>query len=196
MGEEYLPAQKKITKEMILKASMKLLRENGYEALNVRTIAQKLGCSTQPIYYLFHNFDELKEELRTEAANYHRMLVKECLEGKEYDNYRAYGIALVRFATQEKEMFRYLYLYDTRGGKRIDDVNLPQILDVMEERYGYTRDVAEKIHMEMSFYTYGIAMMMNTGYLELTEEEISEHLHTEFLALVRVYGIPPKRKEL
>lgn len=93
-------------------------------------------------------------------------------------------------------MFRYLYLYDTRGGKRIDEVNLPQILDVMEERYGYTKDVAEKIHMEMSFYTYGIAMMMNTGYLELTEEEISEHLHTEFLALVRVYGIPPKRKEL
>ena len=190
-----MPAKRKVTKEMILDTSLSILRKEGYEALNARTIAKELGCSTQPVYYVFENLEELKSELRILAADYHRQIVKECLEGKGYDNYRAYGIAFVRFAVEEKELFRYLYLYDSKGGKAVDDVNLPQILDVMEGRYGYSREVAEKIHREMSFYSYGIAMMMSTGYLVLSEEEVSEHLHTEFMALISIYGAPPRMKQ-
>lgn len=186
-----MPAKKKITKEMILENSLQLLREQGYEAINVRTIAKRLGCSTQPVYYVFTNLDELKEELKSTAANYHRKIVKECLDGEEYDAYRAYGIGFVRFAVEERELFRYLYLYGRKGGKDVDDIHLPQIIQLMQNIYGYTEEVARNFHHDMSFYSYGIAMMMNTGYIELTEEEVSERLHTEFMALTSVYGPPP-----
>ena len=38
-----------ITKEMILEASYELLEEHGIEAVQIKQIAAKLGCSTQPV---------------------------------------------------------------------------------------------------------------------------------------------------
>ena len=62
----------------------------------------------------------------------------------------------------------------------------------MQKNYGYDRETVMQLHTNMSFFTYGIAMMMNTGYLKLSEEEIAEKLHLEFMALARIYGAPPR----
>ena len=44
-----MPAKKLVTREMILTAALKLLREQGYEAVNIKQLANALNCSTQPI---------------------------------------------------------------------------------------------------------------------------------------------------
>ena len=43
-------APKRITRETILQSAFTLLCKEGYEALNARSLARKMGCSTQPIY--------------------------------------------------------------------------------------------------------------------------------------------------
>ena len=48
-----MPAKKQVTKEMILNAALKLLQEQGYDAVNLRQLAKELGCSTQPVYLSF-----------------------------------------------------------------------------------------------------------------------------------------------
>ena len=37
--------------------------KGGFSAVNARSVAKKLGCSTQPIYFSFKNMDELKTAL-------------------------------------------------------------------------------------------------------------------------------------
>ena len=48
---------KKITKDMIMDSSLEIIKKEGIENLNVRNIATKLNCSTQPIMYHYKNMD-------------------------------------------------------------------------------------------------------------------------------------------
>ena len=43
-----MPPRKRIFREDILKAAVRLVREDGPPALSVRNIAKALNCSTQP----------------------------------------------------------------------------------------------------------------------------------------------------
>ena len=60
---EKMPAIKKISKETVIDAAVDVLREDGFSAINARSVAKKLGCSTQPIYHSFRNMEELKTAL-------------------------------------------------------------------------------------------------------------------------------------
>ena len=48
-----MPAVKKVTREKIVDAAVRVLQEDGYSAVNARSVAKKLDCSTQPIYSEF-----------------------------------------------------------------------------------------------------------------------------------------------
>lgn len=186
-----MPAKKKIEKEMLVTKALEILRKEGFSAINARRLAKELNCSTQPVYYIFGTMEALKNELKVEATKIHSQLVRQYLDQVEYADYSAYGLGFIRFATKEKELFRFLYLYDEKGGKRVDDVHLELIYDVMQKNYGYDRETVIQFHTNMSYFTYGIAMMMNTGYLMLSEKEVAEKLHLEFMALAKIYGAPP-----
>lgn len=66
-----MPAAKRITGEEIISAAFCVLRESGFAAVNARSVAKKLGCSTQPIYLCFKNMKELKAALTARAAQQH-----------------------------------------------------------------------------------------------------------------------------
>ncbi len=55
-----MPPKVKITKEMILNTVLDITREVGFEAVNARSIASKLQCSTRPIFTCYENMNELK----------------------------------------------------------------------------------------------------------------------------------------
>ena len=50
-----MPAVRKVSKEQIIDAAVEVLRDDGFSAINARSVAKKLGCSTQPIYFSFKN---------------------------------------------------------------------------------------------------------------------------------------------
>lgn len=192
-----MPAIKKISKEAIVKAAFSILRKEGYEAVNARSIAKKLGCSTQPIYRSFEGMEELKLELVKAAGERHSSEVLRYMNKSKYTKYKAYGLGFVRFAVEEKELFRYLYLTPRDDKlKPYLDVNLTDIHRTMCEEYGYDMETAEKFHFDMTIYSYGLAIGMNIGTMEMSDEEISERLQTEFIALTKIYGVPSKRPQL
>ena len=57
-----MPAKKIISKEMILIEAINLIEEEGTLKLNARSLANRLNCSTQPIYHSFINMDDLFPE--------------------------------------------------------------------------------------------------------------------------------------
>ena len=62
-----MPAAKKVSRDEIIDAAIDVLRDDGFSAINARSVAKKLGCSTQPIYFSFKNMDELKAALTEHA---------------------------------------------------------------------------------------------------------------------------------
>lgn len=55
-----MPPKVKITKEMVINAAFEVTREHGIEAVNAKSVANYLKCSTQPVMYNFATIEELK----------------------------------------------------------------------------------------------------------------------------------------
>ena len=54
-----MPPKVKVTKEAIINAAVNIVRSSGAQAINARTIASVLNCSTQPVFSNFATMDEL-----------------------------------------------------------------------------------------------------------------------------------------
>ena len=119
-----MPAIKKISKEDVIDAAVEVLREDGFSAINARSVAKKLGCSTQPIYHLFRNMEELKAALTECAIQMHTQRVRDSLRSHEGNDsrYSSYGMGFVKFAAEEKQFFRWLYLDGEQFGPYQNDV--------------------------------------------------------------------------
>ena len=199
-----MPASKKISKEAIIEAAVDVLRENGYASVNARSVAKKLGCSTQPIYLSFQNMEELKNALTERAIDLHTKHVRDSLQMHDdnestyshYSRYSSYGMGFIQFAAQEKQLFRWLYLDGRQLGPYQNDVLLPEIIEVMQEEFGYGEEIARKIHRDMAYYSYGMAILANTDHLNLTDQEVLEAFRREFSALTAYYGVPAKKPEV
>ena len=192
-----MPAVKKVSREEIVEAALEVVRDGGFSAVNARSVAKKLGCSTQPIYFSFQNMDELKAALTERAIQMHERRVRDSLhahEGRD-SRYSSYGMGFVRFAAEEKQLFRWLYLEGEQLGPYQNDILLPEVIGVIMEEFGYGEDVARRFHQDMIYFTYGLAILANTGHLPLTETELREAFRREFRALIAIYGKPPKLPE-
>lgn len=153
-----MPAIKKISKEAIIDAAVDVLREGGAAAINARSVAKKLGCSTQPIYLSFQNMDDLKADMTQRAIALHTQHVRNSNSDTQYS---CYGMGFVKFAEEERHLFRWLYLDGEQFGPYWDDVLLPEIIAAMVNEYGYTEEVARKLHQDMTYYSYGMAILAN-----------------------------------
>ena len=194
-----MPAIRKTSKEAIINAAVDVLRESGAAALNARNVAKKLGCSTQPIYLCFQNMEDLKAAMTRQAIALHTQSVREWLHilnaddscYRQHSHYSSYGIGFVKFAALEKHLFRWLYLGGGQPGPHQDDVLLPEIIAAIVNEYGYSEELAEKLHRDMTYYSYGLAILANTGHLNLTDAELLASFRREFTALAAYYGVSP-----
>lgn len=183
-----MPAIKKISKEAIIDAAVDVLREGGAAAINARSVAKELGCSTQPIYLSFQNMDDLKAAMTQRAVALHTRHVRNSNSDTQYS---CYGMGFVKFAEEERHLFRWLYLDGEQFGPYRDDVLLPEIIAAMGNEYGYTEEVARKLHQDMTYYSYGMAILANTGHLNLTDAELRAAFRREFTALTAYYDVSP-----
>lgn len=189
-----MPAVKKVSKDDIIDAAIDVLRDDGFSAINARSVAKKLGCSTQPIYFSFKNMEELKSALTERAIELHTQHVRDSLKAHAGNDsrYSSYGMGFVKFAAEEKQLFRWLYLEGKQLGPYQNDVLLPEVIAVIMDEFGYSEDTARRFHQDMIYFSYGLAILANTDHLHLTETELREAFRREFRALVSIYGKPTK----
>lgn len=187
-----MPAVKKVTRDDIVNAAFDVLRDGGFASVNARSVAAKLGCSTQPIYLSFRNMDELKQELSKRAMKAHtdRIIASFRENNAPRIRYIDYGIGFVRFAEQEKQLFRWLYLEGGQIGARLGDIHIDEIVQIVSEDFGYDEETARRLHLDMMYYSYGLAILANTGAPHMDDDTLKQALHREFVALQSIYGKP------
>lgn len=56
-------------KNMILETAVQLAKEEGIENVTARKLANKIGCSTQPIFRVYANMTELYTEVYQKAID-------------------------------------------------------------------------------------------------------------------------------
>ena len=160
-----MPAKKQITKDMILNAALKLLREQGYEAVNLKQLAKELGCSTQPVYLSFSGMDELRGELIPLAVAGFERYMK---DGSEDGVVCLYGMRYIAFAKEEPHLFRFLFMRPNAFSE-IKQALLAMIecsIEKLMAAYHISHEEADILHDQLWMHAHGIASMIATDFCD------------------------------
>ncbi|MBQ7347844.1 MAG: TetR/AcrR family transcriptional regulator [Clostridia bacterium] len=184
-----MPAKKQITRQAILDAAFELIRKNGMGTVNAREVARRMGCSTQPIYLSFANMEELKAALVQKADALYQSYVAQDIASGAYPPYKASGMAYIRFAKEEKELFKLLFMRDrTQEDPPTESPEYLALIALLRKNNGLSDDEARLFHLEMWTYVHGIAAMTATDYLELDSTLASRMLTDAYEGLRYRYG--------
>lgn len=185
-----MPPKIKVTKDDIISAAVEIVRKSGAQAINARTVASALNCSTQPVFSNFSTMDELRFAVVEKADKLCAEYIEREMHSNKYPAYKASGMAYIRFAKEEKELFKLLYMRDTTS----ESVNpKSEINDAMDEivttSTGLSGDEAKLFHLEMWAYVHGIATMLVTGYFDIEWDLISRMLTDSYQGLRKQYSM-------
>ncbi len=182
-----MPKNVRISKDMILEAAFEIVRQFGIEKLSNRELANKLKCSIRPIYYQFENVEELQKELYSKIEKYfYDFLLNNMVE--EIPKYKQVGINYIKFAKKEKKLFQTLFMSETglapevfvaKNGEDYKEIEkLIKISTNLEEN-----DIKD-FHTKMWIFCHGIATLVASNTINLTDYQIQQLLSYEFQALM------------
>ena len=180
-----MPPKVKVTREMVADASFEVIRTSGHENLNARTIAEHLGCSTQPVLYNFKTVDEIREAAYEIADRYHTDFIMP----KETDEnpMLSLGLNYVRFGQEEKNLFRFLFQTDKFGGKDIkalmSDPDLSGVLEIMADGLHVGRDRAAEMFLAFFCVAHGMASLLANNSMEYDEKQCRKMLENVFFGM-------------
>lgn len=158
-----MPPVAKVKKEMVLNEGLSIIRRQGIRNLNVRNIAKGLNCSTQPIMYLFKNMDTLKEELYVYANEYHTEYLMQDV-GEE--PLLSIGINYIRFACEEKNLFKFLFesnKFENKSFLNVIDSNeneLEFIFDIISSSADISKKEAKELFESIFISAHGMASLI------------------------------------
>ena len=181
-------ANKVIPKEIILNASLELMRKEGVTALSVRAIANTCNCSTQPIYLSFKGIDEIKAELYKLSLNYFYKFIENEIRAGQYPEYKAVGMGYVKFAREERELFKYLFMDIPRAKPDSLNDSFDKSIEIIEKSLNVSKEIAERIHTEMWIFGHGMATMYVTNFLRFDLDTVSELYTDVFNSIIKTFG--------
>lgn len=179
-----MPPKCLYTRQEIIETAVQLVQEEGMSALTARALAGRLGCSVKPIFGLFQGMEDVQAEVLLAANQRYCDYLRIDMESGKYPPYKASGMAYIRFAREQRELFKILFMRDRSREKiREDRDSIRQLLDLIQQNLHISEDEANLFHMEMWIYVHGIATMIATSYLDWDEPTISRVLTDAFIGL-------------
>lgn len=186
-----MPPISKITKEMIINSGKEIIRAEGIENLNVRKIALKLNCSTQPIMYHYKTVDKLKNEIYMAVDEYHSKYLMN-INCDKNNPMLEIGLRYILFAVEEKNFFRFLFQTDKFSN--IDftqllkeyDVNLSAIYEILQKETSMTKEQCKETFASLFITAHGMASLLANNAMKYDEEYCINILENAF------YGVKEK----
>lgn len=179
-----MPPKFKFTRDEITNAALNVTRKNGISGLTARALAAELGCSVKPIFGLFKNMEEVGQEVLAASDLLYQNYLREDMAKGKYSPYKASGMAYIRFAKEERELFKLLFMRD-RSREKIEEnkEEIRPLMQLIQQNLGISEDEAYLFHLEMWLYVHGIATMIATSYLDWDDEFISRVLTDAYMGL-------------
>ncbi len=176
-----MPSSPKIPKEQILDTALKMLIRDGYATINIKTVAQELNCSTQPISRCFGSMDGFRQELVKAAAEYVRKKVFPD-EGITYDDVRKWGRNYLDIAIDEPHLFQFICMGASERKEKNgmwswkDYAQNMKIMDEMIRKYSLTPERASEFMQTVIIYIHGIACLVASNLAIENRETVYQML--------------------
>ena len=168
----------KFTKEQMVKAAVRVARDRGIDGLTAKTMADELGISTQPIFTAFGSMDEVKREVYAAAVSVYEGYAE--LGLKEKIPFLGVGMQYIRFARQEPELYRLLFLSQTqeneysavRSMQHLQELVRPTLIRI----YHITAEEADLYFRDLWFVVHSLATLIVTGDCPYSDQQIGQIL--------------------
>ncbi|MCM1243124.1 MAG: TetR/AcrR family transcriptional regulator [Roseburia sp.] len=182
-----MPPKAKITKEMVINAAFEVIRAEGVENVNARTVAQKLGCSTQPVMYHFATIEEMKRAAYEKTDEYHTAYLMNIPE-TQGNVMLGIGINYIRFAVEEPNLFRFLFQSGFAVGnsllEMINSEGLTPVISAMQKAMDMSMEQTKEIFVTLAMFVHGYASIIANNSLEYDEKLITTHLERVYAGAV------------
>lgn len=168
----------RIPKDQILDAALKMLIRDGYDSINIKTLAKELGCSTQPISWHFGSMPNLRKELTEAAFQYaDKKMIPLPDDVVAIDRFREMGNRyidlaydepnLARFLTEAHEGHTFAEQFIEILDRSMDETMSRQIADVLS----VSVDQAEHLIQTLMLYVQGLVTMILSDRAQLESKE-------------------------
>lgn len=169
----------------ILKCAVELVRRNGFEGINARSLAREAGYSVQPIYSYFNDMESLRAAVIGEAMHFYN----EFIYSRVTENVLlSMAKANVAFAKYETNLFKLLFFRELKGIDSFDDIyewmGDKSATQAVAEKLGLTPNSVKEIYIMMIIFTHGVAAMTATDGAKVSDDEIAEMLERAYKAFI------------
>ncbi len=181
-----MPPKIKFTREKIIETALDIVRNKGIEQLSARSLAEGMGCSPQPIFSYFENMEEVKAQVLKKAVEAFDSYSENEFQKGKYPEYKSVGMAYIRFAKEEKQLFRLLFMGDKdKNTSKSTDMLFENAVNGIAENFKINRERASLFHLEMWIFVHGIASMQVTGSIDFEEKLISNMISDVYMSLAQ-----------
>jgi AcrR family transcriptional regulator len=185
-----MPRKAQFSKSDVISAAFELVKQSGWSGLSAAAVADKLGCSTMPIYSHFKNLEKLQDEVVKKGWE----LVKD-YESRQFtgDAWIDQAIGYVRFSKKERRLF--MCMFDGRNLELHREMlhehwrHLSQLVEGYDAFVGLSEEKCMVIRYSRAMLSHGVATTVSMGYGEILEDDakIADYLTNASHALLRGY---------
>ncbi len=165
-----MPPTVRFTRDAVLHAACQLMRREGMEALNARAIAKELGGSTQPIFRLFTNMEDLHRELILYVARQFQAHAE--AEMAQSDSpYIQLCTTYLLYGRDEPELFKLLFMRDrVSEGQYSDQTNFDLVFNIIKKETLLDDETALRFFERTWLFIHGLAVCIATKYIPCQDE--------------------------
>lgn len=165
-----MPPTVRFTRDAVLHAACQLMRREGIEALNARAIAKELGGSTQPIFRLFTNMEDLHRELILYVARQFQAHAEADMAQSD-SPYIQLCTTYLLYGRDEPELFKLLFMRDrVSDGQYSDQTNFDLVFNIIKKETPLDDETALRFFERTWLFIHGLAVCIATKYIPCQDE--------------------------
>lgn len=165
-----MPPTVRFTRDAVLHAACQLMRREGIEALNARAIAKELGGSTQPIFRLFTNMEDLHRELILYVARQFQAHAEADMAQSD-SPYIQLCTTYLLYGRDEPELFKLLFMRDrVSEGQYSDQTNFDLVFNIIKKETPLDDETAMRFFERTWLFIHGLAVCIATKYIPCQDE--------------------------
>lgn len=165
-----MPPTVRFTRDAVLHAACQLMRREGMDALNARAIAKELGGSTQPIFRLFTNMEDLHRELILYVARQFQAHAEADMAQSD-SPYIQLCTTYLLYGRDEPELFKLLFMRDrVSEGQYSDQTNFGLVFNIIKKETPLDDETALRFFERTWLFIHGLAVCIATKYIPCQDE--------------------------
>lgn len=165
-----MPPTVRFTRDAVLHAACQLMRREGMEALNARAIAKELSGSTQPIFRLFTNMEDLHRELILYVARQFQAHAEADMAQSD-SPYIQLCTTYLLYGRDEPELFKLLFMRDrVSEGQYSDQTNFDFVFNIIKKETPLDDETALRFFERTWLFIHGLAVCIATKYIPCQDE--------------------------